>query len=131
MLHLYRPQTKLREGNVFTGVCDSVHMGGVWSRGGACFRGVPAPGGACSWEVPTPGGGSVPGGYLLQGGAWWRPPPGRLLLQAVRILLECILVSSINTSLELSNGTKCLQTKRCCSSRFFKNCSLFFYFFDF
>ena len=32
----YRPQTKLREGNVFTGVCDSVH------------RGVPGPGGVWS-----------------------------------------------------------------------------------
>ena len=37
--------------------------------------GVSAPGGACSWGVP--------------GG----DPPGRLLLWAVRILLECILVS--------------------------------------
>ena len=26
--YIYRPQTKLREGYVFTGVCDSVHMGG-------------------------------------------------------------------------------------------------------
>ena len=26
--HLYRPQTKLREGYVFTGVCDSVNGGG-------------------------------------------------------------------------------------------------------
>ena len=25
--HLYRPQTKLREGDVFTPVCDSVHRG--------------------------------------------------------------------------------------------------------
>ena len=37
------------------------------------------------------GGCLVPGG-LLPGGAWWRPPK-RLLLRAVRILLECILVS--------------------------------------
>ena len=37
--------------------------------------------------VPAPGG--VPG----RGGAWWRHPPGRPLLRAVRILLECILVS--------------------------------------
>ena len=37
-------------------------------------------------------GGLLQGG-LLTGGAWWRPnPPGRLLLWAVRILLECILV---------------------------------------
>ena len=27
-LSFYRPQTKLREGYVFTGVCDSAHMGG-------------------------------------------------------------------------------------------------------
>ena len=27
--NFYRPQTKLREGNVFTPVCDSVHGGAV------------------------------------------------------------------------------------------------------
>ena len=55
---LLPPATKLGQGYIFTGVCDS----------------------ACS------------GGCLLRGGAWWRPPAGRLLLWAVRILLECILV---------------------------------------
>ena len=41
--HSYRPLTKLREGNVFTGVCDSVHRGVVRGcSGGAC---VVAPGG--------------------------------------------------------------------------------------
>ena len=40
--HFYRPQTKLREGYVFTGVCDFVHrgacmvVGGVHGCGGAC-----------------------------------------------------------------------------------------------
>ena len=56
--------------------------GGAWSGGlmvpGGCLvLGVPGPGGC----EPAPGG--VPGG----------DPPGRLLLRAVRILLECILVS--------------------------------------
>ena len=37
------------------------------------------------------GEGSGPGWVPGLGGAWWRPP-GRLLLRAVRILLECILV---------------------------------------
>ena len=32
--HNYLPQTKLREGNVFTGVCDSF-QGGVPGPGGA------------------------------------------------------------------------------------------------
>ena len=31
--HFYRPQTKLREGYVFTGVCDFVHRGRVWLWG--------------------------------------------------------------------------------------------------
>ena len=35
----YRPQTNLREGYVFTGVCDSVH------RGGCLPGGVVSPGG--------------------------------------------------------------------------------------
>ena len=42
--------------------------------------------------LSTGGGGSARGGCLVPRGAWWRPPPGRLLLRTVRILLECILV---------------------------------------
>ena len=40
----YRPQTKLREGYVFTGVCDSVHRWG-WVPGprGCLIRG------GCAW----------------------------------------------------------------------------------
>ena len=84
-------------GNVFTGVCDSVH-GGVW------FRGVPGQGGACSWggvSGPVCSRGGVPGPRggvsALGGGVWSRgclveTPPGRLLLQAVHILLECIFL---------------------------------------
>ena len=82
---------------------------------------MPGPGGAWSWGVPGPrgvpglrgylvGGVPHPGGCLVPGGAWSRAvpgpgggvpgpgvclvetPPGRQLLQVVRILLECILV---------------------------------------
>ena len=51
-------------------------QGGCLVGGGACS-------GGCAWS----------GGCLLPGGAWWRHPPGRPLLRAVRILPECILVS--------------------------------------
>ena len=94
--------------------------GGAWSWGcllwgvpgtgrGSAPRGVPVPGGAWS------GGCLVPGGCLLQGGAWSGVPGPRgclvlgggipgcteadlprerwLLLRTVCILLECILVS--------------------------------------
>ena len=64
-LDYYRPQTKLREGYVFTGVCDSVHGGGV--RG---CRG---------------------GGRAWLGGAH-RIRRDTVNERAVRILLECILV---------------------------------------
>ena len=76
-----------------------VHRG-VPDRGGCrvggLLRGVSVPRG---WGVPAPGGVSGPAGACFRGwmgvwsggGAWWRPP-GRLLLRAVRILLECILV---------------------------------------
>ena len=48
-------------------------VGGAWSGGrGSAPGGVPAPGGACL-------------GGLME-------TPGRLLLRAVRILLECILI---------------------------------------
>ena len=61
---------------IFSQVCvkNSVHRGGV-----SAPRGVPG------WGV------SAPGGSALGGGARWRPSQ-RLLLRAVRILLECILV---------------------------------------
>ena len=62
-IHIYRLQTTLREGNVFTPVCDSVHRewggGHVWRRG---VHGI-----SCVQER-------------------------RPLKRAVRILLECILV---------------------------------------
>ena len=76
---------------IFSQACvkNSVHGGvpgpggsaprGVCS-GGACSGGSLLLGGACSGGEPAPG--RVPGG----------DPTGRLLLRAVRILLECILV---------------------------------------
>ena len=59
---------------------------GVCSWGGLLLGGS-APGAVCSGGVCSQGG-------LLRGDAWWRPP-GRLLLRAVRILLECILVRHV------------------------------------
>ena len=90
--------------------------GGVWSQG----RGDSCPGGVCSWGVCSQGGvysgGSGPGGSawgVSAVGVWggclfWEggvcsqgrvpgvDPLGRPLLQAVRILLECILVFHVN-----------------------------------
>ena len=93
----YRPQTKLRKGYVFTPVCHSVHR-----EGGVCPS-------AC-WDTHTPGQTS-PQTDTPQADTPWadppltdtpqadthlgkHPPPAirRLLLQMVRILLECILV---------------------------------------
>ena len=75
------PATKLGQGYIFTGVCDSVHMGGgVPGNGGAWSQGVYSRGDAWSWGV------SAPRGCLVE------TPPGGLLLRAVRILLECFLV---------------------------------------
>ena len=76
----YRPQTKLREGNVFTPVCHSV-QGGVypsmqWAKWG-CVTGV------CN-----------------QGGV--QPPPQPVNKRAVRILLECFLVSLFIQKLRLT-----------------------------
>ena len=58
-LLVYRPQTKLREGNVFTPVCDSVHRVGVSVQGGLC------PEGFCLGDLFPGGGGLCPG---LEGG---------------------------------------------------------------
>ena len=66
----YRPQTKFAKAMfLHVSVILSIGGRGAWSPGG----GVPGPGGGC---VET-------------------PPPGRLLLRVVRILLECILVSYV------------------------------------
>ena len=74
----YRLQTKLRQGNVFAVVCDSVRRGGgLLVPGGCLLRGrCLLPGGGLLQGVSGPGG--VPSG----------DSPGRLLLRAVRILLE-------------------------------------------
>ena len=88
------PATKLGQGYIFTGVCDSVY-GGVLSQHalqvvsqhalqqvsrGISSRGVCSLGG-CLVETPL----------VCSWGAWWKSP--QLLLRAVRILLECILVN--------------------------------------
>ena len=65
---LLPPATKLRQGNVFTSVCDSVHRGSL-SRRGLCPGGVSvqggqgslSEGGLCPW-------GLCPRGVPVQGG---------------------------------------------------------------
>ena len=100
------PATKLGQSYVFTRVCDSVHGGGGAIP--ACIAGgIPSclaaglQGCACYPSMPCSrfpgagrllGGGGLLRGVCCWGVAWWRPPPGRLLLRAVRILLECILI---------------------------------------
>ena len=56
IVDFYRPQTKLREGNVFTHVCDSVHKGG----GGISVRVGLCPGDLCP-------GGLYPVGVSVRG----------------------------------------------------------------
>ena len=89
---------KLREGNVFTPVCHSVHRrglcpGGSLSRGlsvqrGFLSKGLSVKGGLCPEGVSVQRGVSVQGD-LCQGD----PPYGNV--QAVSILLECIFVCYI------------------------------------
>ena len=75
---LLPPANEVRGKVIFSEACvkNSVH--------GA----VPAPWGACSG-----------GGLLLGEGVPGGDPPGRLLLRAVRIQLECILVPNGNRQL--------------------------------
>ena len=75
-MYLYSPQTKLREGNVFTGVCQSVHGGGgVW-----CLPTIP-PGSYPPWNRTSLRRTASSGKVLPQ-----------QQKRAVRILLECFLV---------------------------------------
>ena len=70
------------------GVCSRRVPDPGGCSGGMTAPGVPAPEGGLLWGMPAPG------GCLSQGGD---PPPKsrRLLLQMVRILLECIIVVRI------------------------------------
>ena len=82
-IHLYRPQTKLREGNVFTHVCDS-----VYSEVESVSRRVSVWGGLCP-------GGLYRGGSLSRKTTQQRPSYGKE--RVVCILLECILVTFKNS----------------------------------
>ena len=103
---LLSPATKLRQSNVFTPVCDSVHRGGL----GLCLGGLPS--GVSVQGVSVRGSlflGSLSRGCLCPGGlcpgvsvhgvsVWGvipteTPPYGNM--RAVSILLKCILVSEI------------------------------------
>ena len=81
-----RPQTKLRKGNVFTPVCDSVHGGGgMRGGGGACVAR-----GACMVGGMHGKGACIAGDVHGRGGHAWQKR--RPLQRTGRILLECILV---------------------------------------
>ena len=79
---LLPPATKLRQGYVFTGVCDSYHGAGEREWWEACMAGGHAWQGAC-----------VAGGGHGGGHTWQERWP---LLVAVHILMECILVFFYN-----------------------------------
>ena len=125
------PATKLRQGYVFTRVCDSVHRGGgipaclVAGLGGgdgipACLAGLQAHTQGGSWGVCLGGSpGPHPGGKF-RGLAWGEgglqahtqggipacteaETPKWLLLWALCILLECILVTACKRSLGQGN----------------------------
>ena len=89
--HFFPAATKLGQGNVFTGVCDSVHRGEVSASVDA---GIPTPGS----RHPPPGSRHPPGADTPQEQTPPEQTPPRRRLQhtvnerPVRILLECILV---------------------------------------
>ena len=84
--HFYRPQTKLREGNVFTPVSHCVHRRMSASESGGSAPGF---GGVCLWVQEVSASGSRWDTYPLD------TPPGctpTVNKRAVRILLECFFV---------------------------------------
>ena len=91
--NFYRPQTKLRKGNVFTSMCQEFCPRGVrqtlpWQA----ETPFPRADTQRSWQADTPLG---------------RYPPRWLLQQMVRILLDCILVFNVVSVLNLFlNDTK-------------------------
>ena len=93
LYYLLPAATKLGQGNVFTGVCDSVHRGGVSA---SVHAGIPHPPEQTPPERTPPLGADTPRSRQPPRGD--NPPPPRSRLQhtvnerPVRILLECILV---------------------------------------
>ena len=79
------------------GVCSQVGVSALGGSGpGGCLvLGGSGPGGVWSWGFVCSGGVSAQGmGVSAPRGVPGGDPPGRLLLRAVRILLECIFVST-------------------------------------
>ena len=118
MLHsLLPPANEVCEGNAFTHVCLSTGRGCIL----ACLAGFQAHTQGGAWGIwpgglsrstpmgvsrPTPGKVSrpTPRGVVYPSMHWGRPPAWWLLLQAVCILLECILVSHVETVNTMENG---------------------------
>ena len=73
---LLPPATKLRQGYIFTGICDSVHIGHAWPGGRPWLGGMHGKRGGC----------------ITGGCAWLRHTVNEW---AVHILLECILVQNL------------------------------------
>ena len=92
-VYFYRPQMKFGTRLYFYTCLSFCSQGGVPAPGVCSHRGVPGPGGV----VPTHGG-SAPRGCLVE------TPLRRLLLQTVRVLLECILVFIVSTDSRCDNN---------------------------
>ena len=106
----YRPQRKLQEGNVFTGVCLFTGEGYLWShalsRGWVSlvqgpFRGYQGVG------THPPQGWVCLGGWVLNPPIHWIPR-GMVKKQVVRILLEYFLVTAHKRSLRMLCFYTCL-----------------------
>ena len=110
---LLPPATKLREGNVFTPVCDSVHgslcLGGVSVQGGLC------PGGLSVRETPMVTCGQY-ASYcntflVLYGLCKWCPAKPSICFQPYRLLFSLFTSSFVhsepNPSFEFSRNTQC------------------------
>ena len=85
---LYHPQTKLREGNVFTGVYDSVHRGR-----GACS------GGSGPWGREEEG--CLLPGVGKGGESWWRSPRGTVTKVITHLLTDTLSVLVIKSAFSL------------------------------
>ena len=68
----------------------------------------------CTWGGASSGEVLLPRRGFSSRGAWWRPPipPGWLLLQAVGILLDCILVSVLPFAQEFGNSLEISRSER-------------------
>ena len=94
--NFYRPRSEASDSYIFTGICLSNSRGGgeVGNHGPGHNTSLPPPGHRSQHPPPRAQVTTPPSPFWGTGHNTSLPPPGTMRRRAVRILLECILVTT-------------------------------------